>query len=244
MTDRSIYLVVTEEKLGTSSHAPLWRNSDAIAITVLMCLTIIVMVHRWVFDNWLARHDLLTFFLPWLGALGDRLRALDVPALNPYIFSGAPFAGDPESGWMFLPAMLTFPFFEVTVAYKLMILLLLVLAGTSTYALARLVGYSVLAALFSAVAVRVRPIPVRPDRLLHGRHQDDRLPAAGLPRRGAGAAGEVLANSARGMGPRRTRDQPDVRRLARAGRRQCAPAVAAWVVFRTIITPPDTGLGA
>ena len=112
--------------------APFWRSPDARAIALLLGLTAVVMWHRWVFDNWLARHDLLTFFLPWLGSLGDRLRDLDIPTLNPYIFSGAPFAGDPESGWMYLPAMLLFPFFEVTVAYKLMILLLLVIAGTST----------------------------------------------------------------------------------------------------------------
>jgi hypothetical protein len=128
-----------------------------LAVAVLLVLTLIVLWHRWVFDNWLARHDLLTFFLPWLGALGDRLRELDVPALNRYVFSGSPFAGDPESGWMYVPAMLTFPFFEVTVAYKLMILALLLLAGTSTYALARLIGYSVLAALFSAVAFEFGP---------------------------------------------------------------------------------------
>src|SRR5665811_839536 len=130
--DRSIGLVVTEPKLETSSRAPIWRNPDVFALAVLLCLTLVVIWHRWVFDNWLARHDLLTFFLPWLGSLGDRLGALDIPALNSYIFSGAPFAGDPESGWMYLPAMLFFPFFEVTVAYKLMILLLLVVAGTST----------------------------------------------------------------------------------------------------------------
>lgn len=149
--------MVTNKMLETSSHPPRWRNPDAIAIAVLLCLTLIVVWRIWVFDNWLARHDLLTFFLPWLGSLGDRLGSFDVPALNPYIFSGAPFAGDPESGWMYLPAILLFPFFEVTVAYKLMILLLLLLAGTSTYALARVIGYSVLAALFSAISFEFGP---------------------------------------------------------------------------------------
>jgi hypothetical protein len=140
-----------------SSETPAWRKPDVLAIAALLVLTLIVVWHLWVFDNWLARHDLLTFFLPWLGALGDRLSAFDVPALNRYVFSGSPFAGDPESGWMYAPAMLFFPFFEVTVAYKLMILALLLLAGTSTYALARLLGYGALAALFSAVAFEFGP---------------------------------------------------------------------------------------
>jgi hypothetical protein len=124
--------MVEEAPMEPSPAGSPWRRfPDASAVVVLLGLTLVVMWQRWVYDNWLARHDLLTFFLPWLGSLGDRLRSGDIPELNPYIFSGAPFAGDPESGWTYLPAMVTFPFFEVTVAYKLMILLLLVLAGTT-----------------------------------------------------------------------------------------------------------------
>jgi hypothetical protein len=52
-----------------------WRRPDAIAVGALLVLTTIAWWHRWVFDNWLDRHDLLAFFLPWLGALGDRLCA-------------------------------------------------------------------------------------------------------------------------------------------------------------------------
>jgi hypothetical protein len=76
--------------INKDPETPRWRNPDAISIALLLVLSLIVIAHRWVFDNWLARHDLLTFFLPWLGSLGDRLGALDIPALNPYIFSGAP----------------------------------------------------------------------------------------------------------------------------------------------------------
>jgi hypothetical protein len=53
---------------------------------VLLALTLIALWHRWTFDSWLARHDLLTFFLPWLGGLGglgDCLRDFDVPAPQP-----------------------------------------------------------------------------------------------------------------------------------------------------------------
>ena len=239
--DRSVSLLVTEARLETSSRAPRWRNPDAIAIAVLLCLTLVVMWHRWVFDNWLARHDLLTFFLPWLGALGDRLGALDVPALNPYIFSGAPFAGDPESGWMYLPAMLAFPFFEVTVAYKLMILLLLVVAGTSTYALAKVIGYSVLAALFSAVAFEFGPFLFgQTDCCTVGTKATAFLPMAFLgvelalraktwPTR---FASWVLAGLAISQMFAAWLGQGIINALI---------LVAAWVVFRTLITPPETG---
>lgn len=219
----------------------LWRRADAIAIGVLLILTLVVMWHRWVFDNWLARHDLLTFFVPWMGALGDRLRDLDVPALNPYIFSGAPFAGDPESGWMYFPAMLIFPFFEVTVAYKVMILLLLIIAGTSTYALARVIGYSVIAALFSAVAFEFGPYLFgQTDCCTVGTKMTAFLPMAFLGVELAlraklwstKLASWVLAGFAISQMFAAWLGQGIVNALI---------LIAAWIVFRTLITPPERG---
>ncbi|HYI26119.1 MAG TPA: YfhO family protein [Thermomicrobiales bacterium] len=246
--------MLNEEQLETPSSHPWWRTPlltsprhdgrnrpDTIAIAILLVLTAVVMWQRWVYDNWLARHDLLTFFLPWFGALGDRLRDLDIPALNPYIFSGSPFAGDPESGWMYFPAMLLFPFFEVTVAYKLMIALLLVLAGTSTYAFARLVGYSVLAALFSAIAFQFGPFLFgQTDCCTVGTKLTAFLPLAFLgveislrakawPYR---AAGWVIAGLAISQMFAAWLGQGVVNALL---------LIAAWIVFRTIITPPDFG---
>ncbi len=223
----------------TTNPNPRWRNSDALAIALLLGLTLIVMWQRWVFDNWLARHDLLTFFLPWLGALGGRLGELDVPALNPSIFSGAPFAGDPESGWMFIPAMLAFPFFEVTVAYKLMILLLLVVAGMSTYALARLLGYSVLAGLFSAIAFEFGPFLYgQTDCCTVGTKMTAFLPLAFL--------GVELAIRAKTWPMRLaawTLGGFAISQMFAAwlgqGVVNALILVAAWVVFRTLITPPE-----
>jgi hypothetical protein len=228
-------------KQAPAESQPWWRRPDTLAIAVLLLLSLVMIWHRWVFDNWLARHDLLAFFLPWFGALGDRLADFDVPALNPYIFSGAPFAGDPESGWMFLPAMLAFPFFEVTVAYKLMILLLLVLAGTSTYALARLIGYSVFAALFTAVAFEFGPFLFgQTDCCTVGTKMTAFLPLAFL--------GVELAIRARTWPHRLTGwiigglaiSQMFAAWLGQ-GVVNALLLIAAWVVFRTVITPagPD-----
>ncbi len=209
-------------------------------MTVLCGLTVLVMWQRWVFDNWLARHDLLTFFLPWLGALGDRLSAWDIPGLNPYVFSGSPFAGDPESGWMFLPAMVMFPFFEVTVAYKLMVGLLLIIAGTSTYALARLLGYSVLAALFSAIAFEFGPFLFgQTDCCTVGTKMTAFLPMAFL--------GVELALRAKTWPTRVaawTIGGFAISQMFAAwlgqGVVNALILIAAWVVFRTLVTPPET----
>lgn len=113
--------------------------------------------NKFTFDTWLARHDLLAFFLPWYHALGERLRDFDVPGWNPYVFSGAPFAGDPESGWMYLPAMLSFPFLPAAAAFKAMVAIQLVVAGLSTYALARVLGMGAVASLVGAVVFEFGP---------------------------------------------------------------------------------------
>ena len=127
------------------------------ALAVLLGLTAIIMIHRWVFDDWTSRHDLLAFFIPFYGYLGDRLAAGDIPGWNPYLFGGSPFAGDPESGWMYIPAMLMFTFLPVVTAMKGMILLQLLIAGTATYAFGRVLGFGAAAALLSAIIYEFGP---------------------------------------------------------------------------------------
>ena len=136
---------------------PTSRRADGIALGILLGMTTIIMVHRWVFDDWVSRHDLLAFFIPWYGYLGDRLAAGDIPGWNPFLFGGSPFAGDPESGWMYLPAMLLFPFLHVVTAYKFLILAQLLIAGTATYAFGRALGFGASAALLSAIVYEFGP---------------------------------------------------------------------------------------
>src|SRR3954469_16527601 len=109
-------------------HAETSRQSDRLALAVLAALTALVTWNRLTFDTWLTRLDLYTFFLPWYTYLGERLRAFDVPAWNPHLFSGTPFAGDPESGWMYAPAMLAFAFIATPLAFKAMVAMQLAIA--------------------------------------------------------------------------------------------------------------------
>jgi hypothetical protein len=130
---------------------------DAFGVGALLAMVAVVAWNRLSFDFWLARHDVLTFFLPWYAFLGERLRHLDVPGWNPYLFSGTPFAGDPESGWMYLPAMLFFPFFSAVTAFKAMVVFQLAVAGLSTYAFVRVLGMGVVAALVGSVIFAFGP---------------------------------------------------------------------------------------
>ena len=96
--------------------------------------------------------DTATGFYPWYSFLGDRLRSGHIPGWNPHQFSGAPFAADPESGWMYLPAMLLFTILPLDAAARGYMLLHLLLAGLSVYALARALGMVVAGALLAATA--------------------------------------------------------------------------------------------
>ena len=84
--------------------------------------------------------DTAAAFFPWYSFLGEQLRHMQIPVWNPHEFSGAPFAADPESGWMYLPAMLAFAALPLDAAVRASLLFNILLAGLSTYALARVLG--------------------------------------------------------------------------------------------------------
>lgn len=102
--------------------------------------------------------DNLTFYMPFYEVMGDRLRHGDIPGWNPHILGGASFAGDPQSGWMYVPAMLLFAIFPAGVAMKAFVLLHLFGAGASAYALARVLGQPRLAATVAGAAFVFSPL--------------------------------------------------------------------------------------
>ncbi|HEY7036060.1 MAG TPA: YfhO family protein, partial [Thermomicrobiales bacterium] len=108
-------------------------------------------------DRWVARVDVITFYLPWYAHLGEALRHLDVPGWNPFVFSGTPFAGDPQSGWAYLPAMFAFTLFSPIPAMKVFAIIHLLVGGLSTYALARVLGMGTTPALVAGTAFAFGP---------------------------------------------------------------------------------------
>src|SRR3954452_13083861 len=70
------------------------------------------------------RHpDILAFWLPQYCFLGRSLAAGHIPAWNPFPFAGTPFAADPQSGWLYVPAMALFSLFSCGTALRLFIVL-------------------------------------------------------------------------------------------------------------------------
>ena len=85
------------------------------------------------FGGKIANGDLPTFWLPTFCFLGENLASGHIPAWNPYVMGGAPFAADPQSGWMYVPVMLLFTALPCDVAIRWMVVLQPILAGLGIY---------------------------------------------------------------------------------------------------------------
>src|ERR671932_1182352 len=127
------------------------RHPDAATVFALLALTLI---GQWdlLSGQTTLGMDAATQYYPWYYFLGESLWSGQIPAWNPYQFSGTPFAADPLSGWSYLPAMLLFTFLPLVAAGKGFMFLHLLLAGLSTYVLARALGIGIPGAFLAAIA--------------------------------------------------------------------------------------------
>lgn len=130
----------------------LGHHGDLLSVGFLLLLAIAfaAFVVRPVFS--FMRGDWPTSFFPVYSYLGQRLRDFDIPGWNPYQFAGMPFAGDPESGWMYLPAMFIYTLFPPEAATVAYIGFHVALAGVATYALARLLDLNKLGSLVAGAS--------------------------------------------------------------------------------------------
>lgn len=147
----------------TQERARAWaaftgRRGDVLALGTLCVVVGLIVWNRLAFDSWLARFDIYTQYLPWFAYLGRRLRAGEIPAWNPHQFAGTPFAGDPQSDWMYFPAMLAFALLSVLTAFKAMVAAQLIVAAAGVYGLARALGLRPAAALVAAAAYVGGPV--------------------------------------------------------------------------------------
>lgn len=142
-----------------------WRE-DLIAIGVLVAALLVAIWLRMVYDNWLIDPDIYTMFLPWFGYIGDRLAAGELPIWMPEFFAGSAMIGNPSAGWMYLPVMLIFPFFQILTAYKLLVIVQLLIGAAATYAFARRIGLVPVAALAATAVFALGPFAYAMTRYL------------------------------------------------------------------------------
>ena len=134
------------------------RHPDLASALLLAALTLVAAAPL-IWRGTMIGQDTSTFFYPWFSYLGEHLRAGDLPLWSPHQFSGAPFLADPQSGWMYLPAMVLFSILPLSLAAKGYILFHLLLGGVSTYVLGRVLRMSVPGALVAAVAYELAGLP-------------------------------------------------------------------------------------
>jgi hypothetical protein len=115
-----------------------------VAGPALIVVSVVLVLRGFVFHNLVSNQqpDLLAFWMPMYCALGRSLRALQIPQWNPLAMGGAPFAADPQSGWMYLPAMTLFAGLPCGMATRAMVVLQPVLGGLGLYAFLRSEGLS------------------------------------------------------------------------------------------------------
>lgn len=111
---------------------------------------LVLVVNLWSRYN-LYRLDILTFYIPWYEHLGERLRDFDIPGWMPYAMSGSPFAGDPQSGWGYLPAMVIFTLIPGLNGYIAFLVFHVLLAAAGTYLYARVIGISPIGAFTAGI---------------------------------------------------------------------------------------------
>jgi hypothetical protein len=127
-------------------------NADALCVFFLCLLTIPLYWDRLRGGRHLSRVDLVSQFFPNYTYLGEHLRSGDLPGWNPFVSGGVPFAGDPQSGWGYLPATVSFILLPPLTALQANYLIQVLVAGLSMFALARVTGMKGWGALTAAVA--------------------------------------------------------------------------------------------
>lgn len=99
------------------------------------------------------RGDVLSFWLPNHCFLGTNLAGGHLPAWNPHVMGGVPFAADPQSGWLYLPAMLLYAVLPCGSALAWFIVLQPLLAGLAIWWFLRTEGLSRTAATIGGLVL-------------------------------------------------------------------------------------------
>lgn len=127
------------------------RAHDLAALAVLLALIAITLWIRLWRQPGLNDWDVMTYYLPMYAFLGEHVRHFSAPGWNPHLFSGTPFAANPQSGWSYLPAMAIFALFSPMTAFRIFIAFHMALGGVTTFVFARLLKVGAIGSLAAAV---------------------------------------------------------------------------------------------
>jgi hypothetical protein len=116
-------------------RGPFSELVTALAGPALIVASVLAVLHRFAFSGLLSstHPDVPSLWLPTYCLLGRTLRQGHILGWNPFTMGGVPFAADPQSGWLYLPAMALFTALPCGAAIEGMILFQPVLAGLGVY---------------------------------------------------------------------------------------------------------------
>ncbi|HXF71688.1 MAG TPA: hypothetical protein VNO79_03650 [Actinomycetota bacterium] len=122
---------------STAPRTPGWAR--AAAGPLVIAGSVLFALRAFAFHGLLTNQhpDVLAFWLPRFGFLGRSLAAGHVPLWNPSELAGAPFAADPQSGWLYLPAMALYAALPPATATRALIVWNPLLGGLGLYAFLR-----------------------------------------------------------------------------------------------------------
>lgn len=157
LADMSDSMTLTRDETATRTSTRAVWLPELLGMVGVLLVTALLAWHRLWLENGLGYLDVATFYMPWYAHLGEAVRAFDIPGWNPYVFSGTPFAGDPQSGWWYFPAMAIFAILDPVPAYQAFIIFHLAFAGVTTFIFCRMVGLQVIPAVAAGVAYQSGP---------------------------------------------------------------------------------------
>ncbi|MDP9341704.1 MAG: YfhO family protein [Actinomycetota bacterium] len=107
----------------------------AVAGPALIVVLVVFAMRGLAFRNDLSNQhpDILAFWLPHFCFLGQSLAHGHIPLWNPHQMAGMPYAADPQSGWLYLPAMALFSTLSCGTALRMFIVLQPLMAGLGLY---------------------------------------------------------------------------------------------------------------
>jgi hypothetical protein len=113
----------------------MYRSLPSLGGAALIVLGVLIVLHDFAFGGKISSQhvDLLSSSLPNYCFMGKTLAAGHLPSWNPYTMGGVPATADPQSGWMYLPAMLLFAVLPCGVAMSWFIVIQPILAGLGVY---------------------------------------------------------------------------------------------------------------
>jgi hypothetical protein len=110
-----------------------WAPKVAGPLLIALCPLVVLSGFWWRGELTNQHVDLLAFWLPRWCFLGTSLADGHIPTWLPHQFGGVPFASDPQSGWLYAPAMALFSVFSCTRALGVLVALNPLIAGLGLY---------------------------------------------------------------------------------------------------------------